>query len=219
MARERPHDAGGAENRQAAENAEARVHRFQCECFAAFDADRHFEAAGVSMFRRELGQMFGHHLAWYWIDRWFADGQREAGARHRPDAWSRTEYHTRFGAQPHAGEYDRAVRHVGIVACVFYRACFRAVGGQAAEHQWHRHMLALRQHDLRDLADDTHKQQTRGRERRRGGATAGRVAATQRRGSFGRFFAHYGWGGESAELVDVLDVALLLEAPFVLFVP
>ncbi len=62
-ARERPHDAGGAENRQAAENAEARVHRFQCECFAAFDADRHFEAAGVSMFRGEFGQMLGHHLA------------------------------------------------------------------------------------------------------------------------------------------------------------
>ena len=175
-ARERPHDAGRAEDRQPADDAEARVHRLQRERFAAFDADRHVEAARMAMLGRQCFQVRRHHLARHRVDRRFADRQRQSRARDRADAGPRMKPHAGYGRERDVREDQRAVRDVRIVAGILDRAGFRTVGGGPAELEPHHHALPLRQHDLDRIVRPAREQQPRGGERRRGRATAGRIA-------------------------------------------
>ncbi|KGC52754.1 cobalamin biosynthesis CbiD domain protein [Burkholderia pseudomallei] len=75
-ARERPHDARRAENRQSADDAEARVHRLARERLAVLDADRDVEAARIAVLGRERREVLGHHPARHRVDRRLADGDR-----------------------------------------------------------------------------------------------------------------------------------------------
>ncbi|MNP16678.1 hypothetical protein D3C76_1090850 [compost metagenome] len=69
----RPDDAAGAEDRQAAENAQARVHGFQRQGLAVLDVHRDLETAAVAEFRGEQRQVITDHPARYRIDRRLAN--------------------------------------------------------------------------------------------------------------------------------------------------
>lgn len=113
---ERPDDAAGAEDRQPAEDAQARVHGLQRQLGAALHADGDLEAAGVAPFGGELGEVAFDHLSRHRIDRRLADRQGQPRAGHRTDPGAGMEAHARLGAQAHPGEHQGAVGDVGIVA-------------------------------------------------------------------------------------------------------
>ncbi|VTQ42707.1 Uncharacterised protein [Pseudomonas aeruginosa] len=189
---ERPDDAAGAEDRQPAEDAQARVHGLQRQLGAALHADGDLEAAGVAPFGGELGEVAFDHLSRHRIDRRLADRQGQPRAGHRTDPGAGMEAHARLGAQAHPGEHQGAMGDVGIVAGILEGAGFRAVFPGAAEFQAHQHLLALGQDDLHRVADRAAQQQARRRQAGGGGATAGGVAAAQRRGLLGGFLTHRG---------------------------
>src|SRR5208282_3173418 len=81
-------DSGRAENRQAANNSESTVERALRDPFAAGDGNFDMNV-GLAMLQSSLGfNRLADHLARHGIDRWFARGQGQAGARHRADAFA-----------------------------------------------------------------------------------------------------------------------------------
>ncbi|MNZ86962.1 hypothetical protein D3C78_1058080 [compost metagenome] len=188
----RPDDAAGAEDRQAAKNAQARVHGFECQCLAVLDIDRDLETAAVAEFVGQSSQVFADHFAWHRIDRGFADAQHQPGPGHGAYAKSGLEARPRFAAQTHLGIEQGTVGHVRIVTGVLEGSRFGAVLGEAAEFQTHRHLFALGQYDFHRIGRRASQQQARGGEAGSRGAAAGGQAAAQGGGLFGGFVTHRG---------------------------
>ncbi len=108
-------DACGAQNGEAADNAEPRVPGFGREFGAAWDADAHDDVRDAA---RDFAQRRFDHGAGDGVDRGFADGERKAIAGDRADALACLERNARASVANlylHAG----AVGHVGIIASIF----------------------------------------------------------------------------------------------------
>ena len=88
----RPDDAAGAQNRQAAENAQAWVHGLEGQRFAVLDVDGHFKATVIVVFGGQLLQVIGDHFARHRVDRRFAHGQHQTGTGDRANALACDEY-------------------------------------------------------------------------------------------------------------------------------
>ena len=118
------HDhAGGAEDRQPAENAEPRIQGLGRELFAVRNGDLDLDVAGAAMRARNLGDAFAHHLARHGIDRRLSRRHRQPRQGHGADARPRLECHAASGrAVPHRGQHQRAMGHVGIVAGILDHA-------------------------------------------------------------------------------------------------
>ncbi|MNQ74790.1 hypothetical protein D3C85_895590 [compost metagenome] len=186
----RSDDTTGAEDRQTAKNAQARIHGFQCQCLAVLDIDRDLETAAVAKLVSQSGQVFADHFARHRVDRGLADSQHQPGPGHGADAATGLEARPRFAAQAHLGVEQGTVGHVRIVTGVLEGSRFGAVLGEAAELQAHLHLFALGQHDFHRIGRCASQQQTRGGEAGGRGATAGGQATAQGGGLFGGFVTH-----------------------------
>ena len=84
-------DAGGAEDRQPADDAEPRIHGALGERLAAGDRDLDLDVAPAPGSRRDLGEIGADHRARHRVDRRLAGRQRQARAGHRADALAGAE--------------------------------------------------------------------------------------------------------------------------------
>ncbi len=172
-------DAGGAEDRQAADDAEARVQRALRQGLAIGDGDFH-DQVGIVVPGR-LGQGGADHLAWDGVDGGFARRDRQAGPCDRADAGTGAEQDAGAGrAAPEGGADQGAVRYVRVVAGVLHHACGRAAGSQAGFRQREGGVAAARQGDLDGIGERAAVERHAGGLGRRGGAGA-RGPATAKR--------------------------------------
>ena len=122
-ARIRHDDAGGAEDRQAADDAEPAVERFCRQRFAAGNRNLDLGVGGAAGRGGDFGDGVADHAPRHRIDGGLARRHRQAGPRHRADAFAGAKRHAgarRAGA--HRRDDQRAVGHVGIVAGVLDHA-------------------------------------------------------------------------------------------------
>ncbi len=110
-------DASGAEDRQAANNAEPAVHGLGRKSLAAGDRDLHFDIPRIAMGSSDFRYCFADQLPGHGIDGGFAGRHRQAWLRHRADALTgaKTDAGTR-SAGPNRHLDQRAVSHIRIVA-------------------------------------------------------------------------------------------------------
>ena len=94
------YDAGGAEDRQAADDAEPAVERLGGERLAAGDRDLDLDIAARLGGGRDLGDGGGDHLARHRIDRGFARRNGEARPRHDADPFAGAEDDTAARRSP-----------------------------------------------------------------------------------------------------------------------
>ncbi len=172
------HDAGGAQDRQPADDPEAAVQRALGQALAARHRDRHL---GVGCHAAQhFGERVADHPARHRVDRGLAGRQRQAGAGHGADPLAGPEHHPRAGRQrAHARPHQRAVGDVGVVAGVLYDAGLGPVVGAGAAGQRERGGLAAGQDDLHRVREDAVRQRRERRLRRCGGAGAGGPAAAE----------------------------------------
>lgn len=123
-----PDDAARAKNRQATENAQARIHGFQRQGFTVLDVDRHRKPAGVAELQGQGAEVVADHLARHRIDRRFADAQHQAWACHGADAEPGAETDAGLGGQAHLAVEQGTVGHVRVVTGILDGAGFGAVG-------------------------------------------------------------------------------------------
>ncbi len=126
-ARKRPNDAAGTENRQAAQNAQARVHGFQRQAFAVLHIYRDFKTAVVRALFGKLLQVLGHHPPWHRVDCRFAHRQDQAGTGHRAHACAGDKAHPRFSLQAHATIEQGTMGYIGVIASILESAGFGTV--------------------------------------------------------------------------------------------
>ena len=130
-------DAGRAEDREAADDAEAPVGGALGDLLAAGDRDLDNRVDADAEPRRDLLEIGVDHRARRRIDRRLADGERQAGPRHRADAFAGLEAQARARRREAHGRHDqRAMGDVRIVARVLDDAgagesCRRAHGSRA----------------------------------------------------------------------------------------
>ncbi len=110
------HDARGAQNGYAADDAEAWVPCFLCDFFAAGNRYGDDEIGGEAVFSAYCLTYFCHHAAWNRVDRRLA-GDGEPLARDRADAFARAKDDAGAGR----GGIDRrddgcAMRYIRVVA-------------------------------------------------------------------------------------------------------
>ena len=189
---ERTDDAAGAQNRQSAENAQARIHGFQGQGFTVLNIDGDVKAAAVTQLGGQLLQMISDHLAGHRVDCRLAHTQHQPRTGHGADAASGDKTDTRFRAQAHPRVQQCPVGDVRIVARVLDGARFGAVFAQAAELQAHLHLFTFGQGDFYRVVAGAAKQQAGGGQAGGGGAAAGGQATAQRCGLFGGFVTHRG---------------------------
>ena len=112
-------DAGRAEDRQAAENAEPSVQRALGDFFAARHGDLDLRVGADRIVRGDFAYFGADHLARRGSDRRLARRQRQARQRHRSDARAGAKTHAGARWRPaHRRHYQRAMRDVGIIARV-----------------------------------------------------------------------------------------------------
>ncbi|MNG99411.1 hypothetical protein D3C79_585790 [compost metagenome] len=181
---ERPNDAAGAKNRQATQNAQARVHGFQRQAFAVLHIYRDFKTAVVRTRFGKLLQVFGHHPPWHRVDCRFAHRQDQTGTGHGTHACAGDKAHAGFSLQAHATVEQGTMGDIRVVTGILEGAGFGTVRMQATELQAHLHLLALGQGDLHGVALGTGQQQACCGKTGGSGAAAGGQAAAQGRGLF-----------------------------------
>ncbi len=175
------HHAGGAEDREAAENAEPRIEGLGRELFAVGNRDLDRDIAGAAMRARHFGDGFAHHLARHGIDRGLSRRHRQPRQSHGAHTWPRLELHAASRrAVPHRGQHQRAMGHVGIVARILdhaggRRAILQRRGGKSESDA-----LSARQCDLDRVRERAGEQRRIGGLGRGRGASAGRPAAAER---------------------------------------
>ncbi len=120
-------DSRRAEDREAADNAEASVERLGGKRLSTRNGDLDLDIAVVAMRRSDFGDRRAHHLPRHGIDGGLARRKRKAGPRNRADAFARAEGDTApRRATPHRGEDEGAMRHVRVVAGVLHHTRRRA---------------------------------------------------------------------------------------------
>ncbi len=172
------HHAGGAEDRDAAENAEAPVQRLQRHRLAVRHRDLDLDIGRIA---GRLGDCFGNHPARHRIDRRLAGRDRQAGPRHRSDAGSGLEGDAGTGrAAPDRRPEQRAMRHVGIVAGILDHAGPCEAVAELPFGEREGDALAAGQPDLDRVGEFAGDQRRAGSLGRCGRAGSRRPAAPQR---------------------------------------
>ena len=116
-------DPGRAEDRQAADNAEAPVERFRRQFHAAGNGDLDLGVGCASGRGCNFGDGVVDHAARHRVDGRLARRKRKARPRHRADALTGSEGHARSSrASAHGGNNERTVRYIRIVAGVLDHA-------------------------------------------------------------------------------------------------
>ena len=184
-------DAGGAEDRQAADNAEAPVQRLLRERRAVRNGDLHLDVARVAVRGGDLGDRRADHLARHGIDGGLAGRDGKAGPRHRAHALARAERDAAPGrAGPYRREDQRAVGHVGIVARVLDHAGRRHAVAARRGGEGEGRPLAARQRDLDRIGERPGEQRGIGRLGSGRGASPGRPAPAERAGGLVHAFRY-----------------------------
>ena len=117
------HHAGGAEDRQPADDAEPRVQRLRRHLLAMRNGNLDLDIAAAPERARHLGDCRLHHLARHRIDRRLSRRHRQPRQSDGADARPSLELHAApRRALPHRSEHQRSVRHVGIVAGILDHA-------------------------------------------------------------------------------------------------
>jgi hypothetical protein len=114
----RRHNAIGAKHGQAADNAEAPIHGFLRQRLTAWNGNLNGNVQRRAV--RDGCQIVLDDLARAWIDRWFADGQRQARCRYRTNAVPCQKRQPATRRQQRHARFDGGTMgHIWIVACVF----------------------------------------------------------------------------------------------------
>ena len=174
-------DAGGAEDRQSADDAEPSVEGLGRERFAAGNGDLDLDIAGVAVGRRNLRDGLAQHLARHGIDGGLAGRNGKAGPRDHAHAFAGTKAHAASGrGAPNGGEDQRAVGDVGVVAGVLDHACRRRAIAHRCGGEREGRMLAPRQGHLDRIGKLPGQKRLIGRLGGRGGAGSGGPAIAER---------------------------------------
>ncbi len=171
-------DAGGTENRQAADNAEPCIEGLRRERFAARNGKFDLGVGSAPSDCGNLSDGVGDHAARHWIDCRLAWRNWKSRERHRADALTGPKNNAAAGrAEPHSRTDERAVRHVGIVAGVLDHAGGRRLVIHAGHGEGKARSLAAgqrhRQRHLDRVGKFAGHERGKSRLRRRGGASAG----------------------------------------------
>ena len=117
------HHAGGAEDRQPADNAEPRVQRLRRHLLAMRNGNLDLDIAVASERARDLRDLRPHHLSRHRVDRRLSRRHGKPRQRHGADARPSLELNAAScRARPHRGEHQRAMGHVWIVAGILDHA-------------------------------------------------------------------------------------------------
>ena len=180
-ARIRHHDAGRAEDRQAADNTEPSVEGLCCDFLAVRNGDFDIGIGAASRRGGDLGDSVADHLPWHRIDGGLARRQRQSRTRDGADARAGAKRHagTRR-ADAHCGEHQRAVRHIGVVARILDDACRGGVRVAICARQRKAWPLAARQRYGDRIGKLAGHERREGRLGGGGGAGTGGPAPAQR---------------------------------------
>ena len=175
-------DPGRAEDRETPDDAEAPVPGALGDPFAAGDRDLDRRVGACAEPRGDFFEIGADHRARRGIDRGLADRQRQAGPRHRADAFARLEAHARARRRETHGRHDqRAMSDVRIVARVLDDAGAGEIGAKLMGREREFGPQALRQRDRNRIGKLAGQQRFEGRARRAAGAGAGRPSAPEGR--------------------------------------
>ncbi len=173
-ARIRHHDAGGAQDRQAAHNTEPRVERLGGKPLPVRDPDLDFDVARSATGRGNLRNGVANHPPRYRIDGRLARRNRKARPGDGADAGSGAERDAAAGrGGANRREHERAMRHVGIVTGVLDDAGGGGVRILSGNRESERHPVAARQRHLDWIGKFTRQQRRIGGLYGCGGAGAG----------------------------------------------
>ncbi len=194
---EGPDDAGGAQNGEAAEDAEAGVHGALGDALAVVDAHGDGEAAGVPVLGGEREEMLTDHAPRDRINGRFAHGHGQPAARDGAHAGAGAKPYVfvrlRRDSRPDPG----TVGGVGVVAAVLDDAGFRTVVGGGEVVDGHLGAAVPRQRNVNGFQANAGERQPGGGHGRGGSAHAGGEAGAQRPAALRRLRAH-GWAVGSA---------------------
>ena len=174
------HDAGGAENRDPADNSQSRIPGLPSQPLTVGDRDFDDHVGPDPRRGRHLLDHCKHHPSRYRVDGGFADRYGQPRQCHGSDARSGLENHSLSGtgtSDPRADQ--RLVRHVGIVAGILDDARKRRIRIQPFGGEGKGGLLPLRQRDAHRIGKLARQQGAERRLGRGGRACAGGPAATQ----------------------------------------
>ena len=175
---ERPDDAGGAEDRDAADDAEPGVGGLARHPLAVRYRDDHGDALGAQV--DGLADGLGDHRAGHRVDGRAAQLEPEARLGDHAHAHAAVQLEARLAAPAHGGGQPRAVGHVGIVAGVLDHHRHRLALAERALVDGETDPLAGRQADLHGVEHLAGVQRGGGRLGRGGRAGPGGPAGAQR---------------------------------------
>ena len=172
-------DAGRAQDRNPAENAEARVPGFLGQSCATFDRYGHDDVAGCAMGGGGLVDRLADHLSRHRVDRGLAHRQGQAFASYRADPVAGAE----DDAVACTGDFDIyldkcAVGDVGIVSCILDDGCKSAVFSYSFPRQGKGRCFTFRQGDLHGVGEIARQKRGIGSLGGRRRASAGRPSAS-----------------------------------------
>ena len=174
-------DAGGAEDRQSADDAEPPVEGLGGQRLAAGNGDLDLDVAGIAVGGGNLGNGFAQHLARHGVDGGLARRNGKARPRHRAHAFAGTEADAASArGAADRGEDQRPVGDVGIVAGILHHAGRRRAVAQRRGGQREGRMLPARQGHLDRIGKLAGQQRLIGRLGGRRGAGAGGPAVAER---------------------------------------
>ena len=176
---ERPDDAGGAEDRDPAEDAEPGVGGLAGHAFAVGDGDDHGDALCAEV--DGLADGLGDHRAGNRVDGRAAEFEPEARLGDHAHADAAVQFDARLLAPAHRGGQPRAVGHVRVVARVLDHHRLGLVFAERAFVYGEADPLAIGQRDLHGVLDLAGVQRGSGRLGRGGRAGPGGPAGAQRR--------------------------------------
>jgi len=187
---ERAHDAGRAQDRDAALDAEAGVHGVARNRLAVVDADGDVESAGPLVALGGGCQMLLQDLARLGVDGGLAHRQRQARPSDGADTRARGVAHTRRGPAAHLHPDPRAVGGIRVVAGIFDDAGLGGIVDAAVVGDGEVGGATAGQVQLHRSRASVGEQKLDGRAGGRGRAGAGGPAGAQRPLALGAFLTH-----------------------------
>ena len=174
----RLHNAGGSQNRNAADDADFRIKRTGCNRFPSRNGDRDSNSAGVGRLPADRLNRLGDHLPRNAVDRRRSDRLIQSGFCHPSHAGSSFDRNTGFFYA--CSRYDfHAVRDISIVSGVFDNCapCRLSVPPRAGDRNLHRNPFCCDQRNR--FRGRSGKQQRGSCGCRQCGAGAGRITTSQ----------------------------------------
>jgi len=177
----RDDDSGRAQDRKAADDAQTRAERARRQGLSARNRDLHLDVESVTC-TSDFRDRFADHLTRHWIDRGFARRNRQAGTRHRADAFPGSEDNTgAWRGFSDGREHQRAMGHVRVVAGILDDAGGGGMSVLPREGKRERGALAFRQSHFHGIRKFPGEQRRVGGLGRRSGACARGPTSAQRR--------------------------------------